>query len=535
MVTDYYTKKFNKHNQKLFEKKVSTKKIFLLEFNGWSAIHIIFSYLVLYFKYKKKCKIIAYECYDLLNRLNAPWYKNIFWKLGIFLNLKTFKIFKSFGTDKFLKPSFSKRNELEAIKLTKKFLKKKNLKDLENLKIKDIWIGDLIYDSYLKKYQKPTIDLNSSDFFYFLKNAIELHLYWLDFFNKNKVEAICVCHAVYLTGIPLRIANHNNIKSFAISGLNCDPVNLSNRIRYSDKISASDIHSRFYKKIFYKYSNSTKKKFLFLGKKILTDIVSGKQKYNYLKYNFYQKNKIKLGKKSKKVRVAVFAHDFIDSPHIYGNHFFPDFKQWFNFLNILIKNTDYDWYIKEHPQIEKITKNEINKLLKKNKKLKLLKKNFPIYNMKKMGFDFVLTVYGTVASELAVQGIKVINASRNNPHNRFNFSINPKNLTEYRNLLFNLNKISFNPNIKDLYMFHFMKNLVLNNNLFFNNEDKYFKILKEKPLRFTPLVYKHWLDDFNLKKHYEILKNLEIFLNKEDYFFYNEKILLEDLNKLKLR
>ena len=79
-----------------------------------------------------------------------------------------------------------------------------------------------------------------------------------------------------------------------------------------------------------------------------------------------------------------------------------------------------------------------------------------------------------------------------------------------------------------------MKNLVLNNNLFFNNENKYFKILKEKPLRFTPLVYKNWLDDFDLKKHYEIINKLEIFLNKENYFFYDEKILFEELNKLKL-
>ena len=54
MITNYYTKKFNKHNQKLFEKKIRTNKIFLLEFNGWPAIHIIFSYLAFYFKYKKK-------------------------------------------------------------------------------------------------------------------------------------------------------------------------------------------------------------------------------------------------------------------------------------------------------------------------------------------------------------------------------------------------------------------------------------------------------------------------------------------------
>ena len=90
-----FTEKFVLHNKKIFKKKNAGKKIFLIEFNGWQAIHIIFSYLVNYFKNEKKCKIIAYECYDILNRLDPPWYNKYIWKLGIFLNIKTFrKIFQ---------------------------------------------------------------------------------------------------------------------------------------------------------------------------------------------------------------------------------------------------------------------------------------------------------------------------------------------------------------------------------------------------------------------------------------------------------
>ena len=70
-------------------------------------------------------------------------------------------------------------------------------------------------------------------------------------------------------------------------------------------------------------------------------------------------------------------------------------------------------------------------MLKSNKNLKLIKKNFPNNKIKDLGIKFVLTVYGTVASELPIFGVNVINASKNQPHSDFNFSINPKNLVEY--------------------------------------------------------------------------------------------------------
>ena len=141
------TNKFIQHNEYFFKNKNKKKnKIFLIEFNGWQAIHIIFSYVVDFFKNEKDCKIVAYECYDFLNRLDPPWYNKYLWKLGIFLNVKTFKIFKSFGTDQFLKPTYSDLVNDKAEKILKKFyLNKPDLKKLENYKIENIWIGDLIY------------------------------------------------------------------------------------------------------------------------------------------------------------------------------------------------------------------------------------------------------------------------------------------------------------------------------------------------------------------------------------------------------
>ncbi len=516
------------HNKKLTENNIKQNdKIFLIEFNGWSAIHIIFSYLVYYYKLKKNCKIVAYECYELLNRTNVPWYKKIFWQIGILLNIKTFKIFKSFGTDKFLKPSYSYNQIKKANIATNKFFQKKiSHTYLENFKIDDIWIGDLIYDSYLKKFQQGTINLSSPEFKFFFKESLKLFYFWKDFFKKNKVEAIAGCHAVYLTGIPLRIANKKNINCFAISGYNCDLVNLRGNISYNKRINGSDIQFKFYKNFFKKLSFENQKKIRQKGKDIIKKIISGKKKYLYSKESSFHKKKIEIKKSKKnKIKVAIFAHDFIDSPHIYGNHFFPDFQKWFEFLNQMIKKTDYEWFVKEHPASSALTIKKIKYLLNENKEIKLIKKNFPNNKLKDLGINFVLTVFGTVASELPIYDIKVINASKNQPHADFNFSINPKNFIEYKNLILNLKKNNFKVDKNQLYSFHYLKEIFSKNHLFFYNQEKYFNFLNNKPLRFTPTVYKYWLDDFNLKKHIQILNNLEKFIKDENYYYSIKKYL----------
>ena len=117
-------------------------------------------------------------------------------------------------------------------------------------------------------------------------------------------------------------------------------VNCSKKISYRNKKNSSDIHSRFFKKIFKKFKKSEIKNYLRIGKESLKEIISGEKKYSYLKKNLFSKKKISvnyfnnLGKK----KVVIYSHMFSDSPHVYGNHFFSDFVVWLNFLGEIIKN-----------------------------------------------------------------------------------------------------------------------------------------------------------------------------------------------------
>ena len=76
---------------------------------------------------------------------------------------------------------------------------------LEQMKYRDILIGDLIYDTYLRRTNLPTIELQSSVYREILTEAINLVDFWIDYFADESIAAVCVSHCVYLGAIPARV------------------------------------------------------------------------------------------------------------------------------------------------------------------------------------------------------------------------------------------------------------------------------------------------------------------------------------------
>ena len=182
------------------------------------------------------------------------------------------------------------------------------------------------------------------------------------------------------------------------------------------------------------------------------------------------------------------------------------------------KKTKYNWYIKNHPSNDKLTNIEIKKLCKKFNNIKLIKSNFPNNKLLNLGINYGLTLYGTVSSEMAYYGVKMINGNLNNPHSRFNFSYTPRSLIDYESKLLNLKKFNFKINYKDLYQYHYIKDKLLNQNIFFENLDKFSKYKKKKPILYTDEIFKVWIDKFNDTKHQNIKKKLGKFILTNRYY-----------------
>lgn len=377
-----------------------------------------------------------------------------------------------------IKLNFSQRYILE--KIYKKFTKKiKNKKDLLNYKINNINLGWDIFESYLIRNQKPQVEINDPKLGIIAKEAIGLYIFWKEFFENNKVTGIFLSHRMYVeTNILNRIAILKKIPCYTIAG---DGSSLM-------KIQTLSLNIfNTYKKLFKMCNKKKKKEMINKSKKLIFKKLSGVVGVNmdYSKAsaftNFkFLKNPIE---KSKKVNILICTHCFYDNPLAYGkNNFFLDFYDWLQFLAKISHSTNYNWFIKPHPDYLPGTMEILYSIGKNFKNLKFVN-NKASFKQITQNLDVALTVYGSVAHELPLLGVKVINASKDNPHKCYNFSVTPKNKTHYEKILKNLKKTkNYKVNKDEVFQFYFMHNNFFKTNLFQkfneilkNNEDNTYK------------------------------------------------------------
>ena len=208
----------------------------------------------------------------------------------------------------------------------------------------------------------------------------------------------------------------------------------------------------------------------------------------------------RLIKVSKKIKILIAAHCFSDSPHSYGYNIFDDFYDWIENLGIISEKTDYDWYVKTHPDYIESSKLTLIKLIKKSiQRLKMLPSNASHNQLIKEGIDYVLTCYGTIAHEYAARNITVINASINNPHIAYNFNLNPRSKSQYIKILSNLPNIKFKINTKKVYEFYYMRYLQNANNWLIEDYKSLQNLIGYKEFS-KPIIYKYLLPSFKKRR-----------------------------------
>ena len=512
-------KDFILHNKKIFSKNIKkNRSIFLIEFNNWQGVQIANSYLINSIPYIKNCKIIAYEVFRDLSNKKFFIFDNIKWSLATLLGIKNFGVYLSFGINKFLYKKNSRKQLLEAKKIANNFFSNlKNKKDVENFSINGVWIGDLIYDSYLKKFFKPTINLNCLGFQKFFEKCVANFLFWEEYFDNNRVKGLATSHTVYLNGIPLRIAVKRGIQTFhCVDSL---LYKIDKKIcSFRNKTNGFDYHFKLYKKIFSKFKKNDKKIALHRGRIFLKNIISGKQKYFYFPDKKLTNFKKKYFLDNKKKKIVIFAHSFFDSPHVYGNFLFPDFYEWLQFLSQIALKTNYDWYIKPHPNYDDMSIKILDDFIKKNPIIKKIDKNAPNNELVKQGMKIVLTVYGSCAAELPYMGVKVINADRNNPHSIYNFCFHPKNLTEYKDMILNIDKKKLKFDNNDLYEFHYMNQYYFHNNYLFENISEKFLKKNKRQIMYTDHIFSDWMKNFSKIKHHKIINSIKKFYKSNEHY-----------------
>lgn len=299
--------------------------------------------------------------------------------------------------------------------------------DISGLYLNDILVGDLIIDTYLR--YRPSYKFNISD--PFVKKLLYQSMRDIEkanqFFLSKKINVYLTTFSTYIEhGIPCRVALRNRIPVFSYGNAHAFGKRLQNNDLFH-LISGQGFRNKFEK--------SENKDILINGAKEQFDYrLSGGVDLAtyYMAKSAYSNKNIDLP--AAEGAMVIFMHDFFDSPHCYHEFIFQDFWEWVTFTIETLYDAGAKFLIKPHP----------NQILESDRVVELLNKKYPdaqfisedISNIQlaEAGIKCGISVYGTIAHELAYMGVPTICCSRH-PHHEYDFCLNAGTISEYEKLL----------------------------------------------------------------------------------------------------
>ena len=328
--------------------------------------------------------------------------------------------------------------------------------DLENFEVEGVVIGDLIYDTYLRDTDSATVEFNDPDFRRVFAECMQIFWSLWDLYLDLDITAVCVSHCVYHYAISARIAVHLDIPAFQVTGEHVYRMSKQNSHAYTE--------FKFFKNDFQALSLEEQREGIELAKARLELRFQGQIGVD-MPYSTQSAFEV-VGEHSwpgfaqdGKPRILIATHDFFDSPHSYGNNFYPDFFIWLDSLGRISEVTDYHWYLKTHKDSVAEDTHIFSTLLQRYPKFQVLDSRISHHEIIAEGIDFALTVFGTIAMEYPYFGVPVINASKLNPHVSFNFSITPRDKNEYEEILLNLPCKKDVETRNEIYEYYYMAHL----------------------------------------------------------------------------
>jgi len=401
--------------------------------------------------------------------------------------------------------------------------KLKTKEDVFNIKINGIHIGLDIYESYLKEFNKPTVYLDEA-LLSVVHLAIGYLVFWEDYFNKHEVAGVVISHDAYVDyNIVCRIAYQRKVPVYKPMG---PYVSLLKKPHDSENFFYS------YKNWFDGFNADEKQQAKELARRQLEKRFKGEVggELHYAKVSAFSSpgNNPLVIRPSDKIKVLICSHCFYDNPHAYGGMLFIDFYEWLKFLIKIAEKTDYDWYLKTHPQPLPGTMEFIKEILGQSSRITIVPSATSHHQLAREGINFVLTVYGTVGHEYPALGVGVINAGYN-PHAGYDFTWTPKNLSEYEHLLFNLKNLKKDITIDEIYEFYYM------HYYYCLIEDLVYHSFRDTVKRWTRQqhvssdVYSFYLNGWDEQRHKRSIRWMEEFIDSgKQHLFIKGPVDVQD-------
>jgi len=298
---------------------------------------------------------------------------------------------------------------------------------LARLTIRGVWVGDLILDSYIRF--KPAAALRLTDLYLLvvIRQALKDLEKAFGYFGKRKPALLLTSYTTYIQhGVPARVAAHLGVKVLAFSNMQEWTTEITSTSPWHTRSGAS------YKQDFSALPGQEEK--IETAKRLLEARLRGEidSATPYMKTSAYGRNKdMAIDVKGMPV---IFLHDFSDSIHIYRWIVFHDFWNWICFTIDTLQAAGIPFAIKPHPNQTSDATGAVDLLRAKYRDLPLIPTDVSNKQLVEAGMSCAVTVYGTVASEMAFMGIPTI-SSGDNPHISFDFCRTARSAAEYASLL----------------------------------------------------------------------------------------------------
>jgi len=297
-----------------------------------------------------------------------------------------------------------------------------------SLQIDGVEVADLLVDSYLRF--KPSPEFDATDPFVrrlvwqSLRDVRKANAY----FSRVRPRWYLTSYTTYLEhGIPTRVATHNGVNVWAFGSLHC----FGKKLTQSDTYGPPDFSG--YRATF-DATGGREEKLEAAREQLARRLAGGiDAATSYMRQSAYGQADVELPRDVDGA-VVVFLHDFYDSPHVYPDFVFDDFWQWICFTIEILQRSGINFFLKQHPNQIALSDKALERLRAKYPGLQWLPAAASNVKLARAGMACGVTVYGTVAHELAYLGVPSIGCARH-PHHAFDFCRTARTRAEYEGML----------------------------------------------------------------------------------------------------
>lgn len=332
----------------------------------------------------------------------------------------------------------------------------RTIDDVANLIVRDVNIGDLVLDSYLRFKPAVTVDINDPYLLVVIRQALKSLMLATHYFSTKRPSIYLTSYTSYIQhGIPARVAASLGIRILAFGNYQ----EIATEITIDNLSHAKP--GQDYAADFLHLPDQEEK--IESARRQLSIRISGEvdPTTSYMKQSAYQ---IKSTDVPDVTGAAViFLHDFFDSPHCYRWMIFHDFWEWVSVTIETLQEAGLPFFVKPHPNQVVASAAHIGRLNQKYPQLRMISPDVTNKQLADAGMQCAITVHGTVASEAAFLGVPSIGCG-DSPHIGFEFTRTARNRKEYCDFLRDFQNYRPGADLlrKQACSFYYMHNMNLN-------------------------------------------------------------------------